>query len=53
MTVLWTVSTFNYYLIILQVKHFPGDFNENTIVMFGADLVSFLIGGYLIKRFSA
>ena len=53
MTVLWVVSTFNFYMISLQVKYFPGDFNMNTIVLFGTDALFYLVGGYLVKKFCA
>ena len=51
MIVLWVVVTFNYYMISFQVKYFPGNFSTNTIVMFGADVLSFLLSSYLIAKF--
>ena len=53
MIIIWVVTTFNYFMIAIQVKNFPGDFNLNTIVMFGSDVPFSLLGGLLLRRFSA
>lgn len=53
LTVVWIVSVFNYYMINLQVKYFPGNFTVNMIVMFGTDIPAAILAGYFIPRFQA
>ena len=48
-TVVWVTVTFNYYMINTQVKHFPGNFDVNTLAMFGSDIPFCLISGFLIS----
>lgn len=48
-TMVWVTSTFNYYMINVQVKHFPGSFDVNTLIMFGSDIPFCILAGYLIS----
>ena len=48
MTVVWMTVAFNYFMINLQVKYFPGVFEINMIVMFSTDIPASLFAGYLI-----
>ena len=50
---IWVATSFNYFMIAIQVKNLPGDFNLNTIVMFGSDVPFSLLGGLLLRRYSA
>ena len=50
MTLCWLVGIFNYYVISFQVKYLPGDFNENTIVMYSAELLFYVLGSLLISN---
>ena len=47
MTVMWVVAGFNFYVLALQSKYFPGDFNHNTIAMFASDIPFTILGGFL------
>jgi hypothetical protein len=50
LTVIWVVVTFNYYLIGLQVKYLPGNFENNMLAMVGSDIPASLFGGYLVRK---
>ena len=50
MTIAWIACGFNYYLIGILVKYFPGDFNMNNFVMFGSDIPGVLSAGWLCQR---
>ena len=50
MTIAWVVVAFNYYLATFMVKHIPGDFNINSLVMFSTDVPANLIVGWLGQK---
>ena len=51
MTFVWITSVFNFYMINLQVKYFPGDFTVNMMVLTGSDIPATLIAGYLVHHY--
>ena len=52
MTIVWITVAFNYYMINLQVKYFPGDFSVNMMVMTASDIPACLLAGYLVTKYS-
>ena len=52
MTIVWITVAFNYYMINLQVKYFPGEFSINMMVMTASDIPACLLAGYLVTKFS-
>ena len=53
MTLVWTVSSFNFYLLSFQVKYFPGNFNVNMLILNISDCLAYGISGYLFTKFRA
>ena len=52
MTLIWITSVFNFYMINLQVKYFPGDFTTNMMVLTSSDIPACLFAGYLVQNYS-
>ena len=52
-TLVWITAVFNYYMINLQVKYFPGDFSVNMMVMTACDVPACLGAGYFVARYRA
>lgn len=50
---IWTSASFNYYMLNLQVKHFPGKTTTNVMVLMGADIPASILAGYLFSRYKA
>ena len=50
MTIAWTIVAFNYYLVTFMVKHIPGNFEINSLVMFSMDVPANLIVGWLGQK---
>ena len=48
MTFVWITSVFNFYMINLQVKYFPGEFTTNMVVLTSSDIPACLLAGYLV-----
>jgi len=53
LTLIWTSATFNFYMVNLQVKHFPGHTTTNMMVLMGTDIPAAMLAGYLFPRYSA
>ena len=51
MTVFWTSSSFNYYLITFFLKYIPGNIYLNTSLACIAELVAYAISGAIMKVF--
>lgn len=51
LTLVWTSATFNYYMINLQVKHFPGHITLNVLVLMGTDVPASILSGFLFSRY--
>lgn len=49
MTIVWVVVTFNYYMISLQVKYLPGNFESNMLAMVSSDIPAALCAGYVVR----
>jgi hypothetical protein len=47
MMVIWTVCSFNFYLISYQLKYFPGSVYNNSMASSGADIGAFAISGFI------
>lgn len=52
-TMCWIASAFNFFMIGLQVKYFPGNFAHNMLIMTSVDIPACLLAGYLVPRFKA
>ena len=48
LTVLWVVGIFNYFMIMFQVKYFPGNFTVNTAAMYGSEILASLLTTILL-----
>ena len=53
MAILWMTTAFNFFMINIQLKNFPGVFEINMIVMFSTDIPATLFAGYLITELRA
>ncbi len=53
MTIIWIASAFNYFMIGLQVKYFPGNFAHNMLIIASVDIPASCIAGCLVKHFQA
>ena len=49
MCVLWTSSSFDYYLITFFLKYIPGNIFVNTAIASFAEVTAYVISGYLMK----
>ena len=49
MTVIWITCAFSYYMLSIQIKHFPGDFSINTIIVGAAEIPAPLVAGLLMN----
>jgi hypothetical protein len=50
MAVLWTVSSFEYYLINFQMKYINGNMFLNTGFSSLSEIIAYLLGGLMIKK---
>ena len=53
MTIIITISTFNYFMINFTVKYLPGDFHLNSIYMFVSDIPACVLVFYMLEHFRA
>ena len=54
MTIILVANCFNYYMVCMQVKYFPGgDFETNNIYLYLSDIPASLLAGVLIYKISA
>ena len=51
MTVLWTVSSFNYFLISFQMKYIEGNIFLNTATSTLSEVIAYLLSGLVLKKF--
>ena len=49
MCVLWSASTFNYYLLTFFLKYIPGNIYTNTAISNASELVAYAASGYLMN----
>ena len=47
-TVVWVTATFNFFMINLQVKYFPGSFEQNMLVMTMSDMPACALAGFMV-----
>ena len=52
MSLIWLTWSFNYFLLNFQMKYLPGNINVNMFVSFAAELLSYVVSGIFISRFS-
>ena len=50
MTMIWIASPFSYFMTNILVKHLPGDFNINILVMFPSDTLGVFLACWLYKK---
>ena len=53
LTLIWTSGSFNYYMLNLQVKYFPGKTAINVMILMGADIPASILSGFLFGRYKA
>ena len=53
MTVIITISTFNYFMINFTVKYLPGDFHLNSIYLFASDIPACILVFFMLEHFRA
>ena len=51
MTVFWSSSSFNFYLLTFYLKYIPGSIYVNACLACVADIVGHMISGYIAKVF--
>ena len=51
MSILWGVSSFNYYMINLELKYIKGDIFLNTGGSSTAEVTAYLTGGLILAKF--
>ena len=49
--IIWCALIVNYYIVAFYLKYFPGDIFQNSFTMAFSDVVSYLISGFVLKRF--
>ena len=49
MCILWTCSSFDYYLITFFLKYIPGNIFVNTSIASFSEVVAYIISGYLMN----
>ena len=50
MVVVWTISSFNYYLINFQLKYINGNVFNNTLVSGLSEVPAVILAGYFYKK---
>jgi len=50
LTTIWVVVTFNFYMINLQVKYLPGDFENNMLAMYASDIPAGIFAGFMVRQ---
>lgn len=50
LTILWTTSSFNYYLINFQLKYIEGNIFLNTICSSSSEIAAYICGGYIFAK---
>lgn len=48
-TILWAMSSFNFYMLTFFMKYFPGNIFENSLCFAVSDVIAFTISGVIIK----
>ena len=51
MTIFWTTSSLNYYLMIFYLKYIPGNIYVNTTLSCVADLLGYACSGIIMDKF--
>ena len=51
MTVFWTSSSFNYYIITFYLKYIPGNIYVNTSLACIAEVIAYLCSGFVMNIF--
>ena len=51
MTYMWTTCSFGYYLIMFQLKYWPGDIYINTIASSVAGVIAYMVSTWIYSRF--
>lgn len=46
---IWTAIVFNFFLLTFYFKYFPGSIFTNSLYFAGADMISYLLSGLIIK----
>jgi hypothetical protein len=47
LTIIWSVSAFNYYLINFEIKYINGNIFNNFMISAASDIVAFILSGLL------
>lgn len=42
--------TFNFYMINLQIKYLPGDFENNMLAMYASDIPAGVFAGLMLRQ---
>ena len=50
MTVIWIVSSFDYYMISFEMKYFQGNMFMNSILSSFSEAVAYLLSGILFSK---
>jgi len=46
---IWTAVVFNYFLLAFYFKYFPGSIFTNSLILAGADMLSYLVSGLIMR----
>jgi hypothetical protein len=49
LTIIWTVASFNYYLINFELKYINGDIFNNFMISSASEIVSFIFAGIMFQ----
>ena len=47
--ILWSMCSFNFYMLTFFMKYFPGNIFENSLCFAVSDLLAFTLSGLVIK----
>jgi MFS family permease len=51
MTIFWTVSSFNYYIMTFYLKYIPGSVYTNTSLSCSAEIIAYIASGIIMNAF--
>lgn len=51
MTIFWTTSSLNYYMILFFLKYIPGSIFVNSSLSCMADIIAYVLSGFIFRTF--
>ncbi len=48
--VIWCALIVNYYIVAFYLKYFPGNLFQNSFTLAFADIMAYLIAGFVLKK---